>query len=56
MAVMDLFGYAFWALICGVIGWGAPLLDGTLRRVLFGATLGVIACVAFPFVRIWLGY
>lgn len=53
---MDIFAIAYFALISAFIGWGAPLLETGFRRILFGLTAGVIAAVALPFVRVWLGY
>ena len=53
---MDLFIPIYAALVSAFIAWGAPLLDGAARRILFGLSAGVIASAALPFVRSWLGY
>ena len=43
---MDIFALAYYALICALVGWGAPLLETGFRRILFGLTTGAIAAVA----------
>jgi hypothetical protein len=53
---MDLFIPLYAAIVSAFIAWGAPLLDGAVRRILFGLSAGVIAAAALPFVRAWLGY
>jgi hypothetical protein len=56
MGELDLFVYGYYAAVCGFLGLGAPILDGALRRILFGVSTGAIAAAALPFVRAWLGY
>ncbi|NOX72337.1 MAG: hypothetical protein GXP03_01490 [Alphaproteobacteria bacterium] len=48
---MDLFEFGYFALICALLAYGAPMLETSLHRILLGLTTGVIAAVALPFVR-----
>jgi hypothetical protein len=56
MPDLDLFAYGYYALICGFLALGVPLLETAFRRVLFGLTTGAIAAAALPFIRVALGY
>lgn len=48
---MDLFILAYYGAICGVLAFGAPLLETAFRRMLLGLTTGLIAATAMPYVR-----
>jgi hypothetical protein len=48
---MDLFTLGYYGLICGALAYGAPLVDSSFRRLLFGLTTGLIAATLLPFVR-----
>ncbi|MFT4715307.1 MAG: hypothetical protein ACI861_000055 [Paracoccaceae bacterium] len=48
---MDLFIFAYYGAICGVLAYSAPLLETSLRRLLLGLTTGLIAATAMPYVR-----
>jgi len=51
---MDLFAFAYWAVMGAFLGWGIPKLETTFRRILFGLCFGIIAETAMPFIRAWL--
>ena len=48
---MDIFTFSYYALICGLLAYSAPLLETGFRRLLLGLTTGVIAATALPFFR-----
>lgn len=48
---MDLFTLGYYGAVCGFLAAGAPLLEGRLKRLLFGLTTGLIAATALPFLR-----
>jgi len=53
---MDPFVLAFYAAVCGGLGWAAPNLGSPVMRLGIGAIVGVIAAIVLPFVRSGLGF
>ncbi|MCK0149963.1 hypothetical protein MWU54_08020 [Marivita sp. S6314] len=52
---MDVTALAFYALVCGVLGWAAPRLGVPLVRFGIGALVGIIAASILPVVRAVMG-
>ncbi|NOX40488.1 MAG: hypothetical protein GXP05_08230 [Alphaproteobacteria bacterium] len=48
---MDAFSIAYFGLISALLAYGAPFLQTTFRRILFGLCTGLIAAVLMPLVR-----
>lgn len=49
--MLDLFAFAYYALVCTVLAIVAPRLETALRRSLFGLCVGLIAVAAHPFIQ-----
>ena len=47
---------AFYAVICGTLGWAAPSIGGAPMRLIIGAIVGVIAATVLPMIRSSVGY
>ncbi len=47
---------AFYAVVCGVLGWAAPNIGGAPVRLGVGAVVGVIAATVLPVIRSALGF
>jgi len=52
---MDPIVITFYAVVCGVLGWAAPKLGGSVMRLGVGAIVGVIAVTVLPLVRAVIG-
>jgi len=52
---MDLFAISYFGVICALLAWGAPLLETSFRRILFGLSTGLLAAALLPFVRAYFG-
>jgi len=53
---MDPIVLAFYATVCGALGWASPRLGGPVMRLGIGAIVGIIAATLLPFVRSAIGY
>lgn len=52
---MDIVTLAFYACVCGALGWAGPRLGAPVMRLVIGAAVGIAAAAFLPFVRGALG-
>jgi hypothetical protein len=48
---MDPINLAFYALICGTLGWAGPRLGAPIARIGLGAAVGIVAAAALPVLK-----
>lgn len=53
--MLDTTSIAWYAAICGALAAFAPQLGSRLRRIVFGAAVGILAASLLPAVRGWFG-
>ena len=53
---MDVVNLAFYAIVCGVLGWAGPNLGAPLVRLGIGAGVGVAAAALLPQLKSLVGY
>ena len=52
---MDFFAMAFYGVICGVLGFAAPMVPNRLTRFAMSAAVGVLSAIFGPALRGMIG-
>ena len=49
---MKLEALAYYSFVCGLLAIVAPILSSLIPRLIFGATLGIIATTSWPAIQV----
>ena len=48
---MDIFTFAFYGIVCGVLAYASPIMNNKMIRLAVGVCTGLLAAAVLPLIR-----